>query len=100
MSRRRARTSPKPTHLTTADACGYWLEILRIGQAVERSFDHVKMNYQTLGNRVPHLHTHLIPRAAYDPASNRPLPWTHLDEGQRPLEEIAAEAARLRAALS
>lgn len=30
------------------------------------------MNYLTLGNAVPHLHTHLIPRYYGDPAPGRP----------------------------
>ncbi len=39
------------------------------------------MNYQILGNAVPHLHCHIVPRYFGDPAPGRPLePWaqTHL----------------------
>ena len=32
------------------------------------------MNYETLGNTVPHLHTHLVPRFTEDPAPGRPFP--------------------------
>ena len=37
-------------------------------------YQPLKMNYQTLGNTVPHLHTHLIPRFAEDPAPGHPFP--------------------------
>ena len=31
------------------------------------------MNFQILGNLVPHLHAHLVPRSYGDPAPGRPL---------------------------
>ncbi len=34
----------------------------------------MKINYQTLGNRTPHLHTHVTPRYEDDPAPGAPLP--------------------------
>jgi diadenosine tetraphosphate (Ap4A) HIT family hydrolase len=33
------------------------------------------MNYQLLGNLVPHLHVHLVPRYLDDPAPGKPLPF-------------------------
>lgn len=89
----------EPTQLSTTEASGYWLELLRVGRAVESTFENVKMNYETLGNSVPHLHTHVIPRAPLDPAPNRPLPWSYLDEGRQPEDDLHAAAARLRSAL-
>jgi diadenosine tetraphosphate (Ap4A) HIT family hydrolase len=54
------------------------------------------MNYKTLGNAVPHLHTHLLPRLAQDPAPGCPLPFP---EGERPKlpEEAFRDALVLRA---
>src|SRR5262249_3740587 len=46
----------EPTQLRDAEAIGFWVETLRVGRAVEQDFEHAKMNYQTLGNSVPHLH--------------------------------------------
>ena len=43
--------------------------------------EHAKMNYQLLGNCVPHLHAHIVPRPLLDPAPHRPLRWSYLDEG-------------------
>jgi diadenosine tetraphosphate (Ap4A) HIT family hydrolase len=54
------------------------------------------MNYQLLGNSVPHLHVHLVPRYLDDIAPGKPLPWepkpvaeTEYDRQVRLLIEIA-----------
>jgi diadenosine tetraphosphate (Ap4A) HIT family hydrolase len=36
-------------------------------------FRAVKMNYELLGNQLPHIHWHLIPRLAQDPAPLEPV---------------------------
>lgn len=78
---------------------GYFAEVTRLGRAVARVFRPAKMNYSTLGNRVPHLHTHVVPRPDPDPAPNAPLPWHYLTEGRHPAADIAVGAERLRAEL-
>ena len=77
----RGRHVAEPTELSETEASGYWLEVLRVAAALQGQYQPVKMNYQTLGNAVPHLHTHLVPRFAHDPAPGRPLPFP---EGERP----------------
>ena len=77
----RGRHVAEPTELAEEEAAGYWREVLRVGSALERHYQPVKLNYQILGNAVPHLHTHLVPRFAEDPAPGRPLPFP---EGERP----------------
>ncbi len=89
----------EPTQLERTEAAGYWLEVLQVGRAVEQAFEHAKMNYQTLGNGVPHLHTHIVPRPLLDPAPHRPLPWAYLEEGRQDERAVAAAASRLAAAL-
>jgi diadenosine tetraphosphate (Ap4A) HIT family hydrolase len=42
-------------------------------QAIERVFSPEKMNFQLLGNLVPHLHAHIVPRYYGDPAPGRPI---------------------------
>jgi diadenosine tetraphosphate (Ap4A) HIT family hydrolase len=90
----------EPTQLSAEEAAGYWQETIRIGRAVEQTFEHAKMNYQMLGNNVPHLHAHITPRPLLDPAPNAPLPWRYLDEGRQEEEMFAAGAELLRAALT
>ena len=62
----RGRHIAEPTELAAQEASGYWLEVLQVASALQRHYRPVKMNYQTLGNAVPHLHTHLVPRFAQD----------------------------------
>jgi diadenosine tetraphosphate (Ap4A) HIT family hydrolase len=45
----------------------------------------VKLNYDLLGNSLPHLHTHLVPRYADDPRPGWPFPFP--DEERPPIEE-------------
>lgn len=89
----------EPTELDPGAAAGYWRELLRVGRGVEASIVHVKMNYLMLGNGVPHLHTHVIPRPPRDPAPHAPLPWQYLDEGEQDPVAVAEVANRLAAAI-
>jgi diadenosine tetraphosphate (Ap4A) HIT family hydrolase len=89
-----------PADLDPQDAAGYWSEILDVGRAVRAVFSPVKINYLTLGNITPHLHTHVIPRYLDDPAPGGPLPWPELFVDE-PTEEaqLQRDAAALRAQL-
>lgn len=90
----------EPTQLTDDEAAGYWRETLLVGRAVEQSFEHAKMNYQMLGNTVPHLHTHIVPRPLLDPVPHAPLPWSFLDAGRQDEAVLTDAARRLGAALA
>ena len=50
-----------------------------LARALADTYDAGKMNYELLGNEVPHIHWHLVPRRADDPAPRRPV-WTHAHE--------------------
>jgi diadenosine tetraphosphate (Ap4A) HIT family hydrolase len=65
----------EPTQLEPEAACRYWAEVLAAGRAVIAAFKPVKVNYFTLGNTVPHLHTHIVPRYTGDAAPGGPLRW-------------------------
>jgi diadenosine tetraphosphate (Ap4A) HIT family hydrolase len=70
----RGRHVVEPTELSAQEAGGYWLEVLEVARALQQHYRPLKMNYETLGNAVPHLHTHLVPRYVEDPAPGRPYP--------------------------
>jgi diadenosine tetraphosphate (Ap4A) HIT family hydrolase len=70
----RGRHVVEPTDLEREEACGYWLEVLEVARALRRHYQTLKMNYETLGNSLPHFHTHLVPRYLDDPAPGRPFP--------------------------
>jgi len=63
----RGRHVAEPTELTLDEAAAYWSEVLAVGRALERQLEPVKVNYELLGNSLPHLHTHVLPRYADDP---------------------------------
>jgi diadenosine tetraphosphate (Ap4A) HIT family hydrolase len=63
------------TDLASDELAGYWADIQDIGRAVERVFTPCHVNYLLLGNIVPHLHVHVVPRYLDDAAPERPLPW-------------------------
>ena len=49
--------------------------MLLAGQALEVAVGATKMNFLMLGNAIPHLHCHLVPRYYGDPAPGRPINW-------------------------
>jgi diadenosine tetraphosphate (Ap4A) HIT family hydrolase len=62
----------EPTELAPEEAAAYWRELLRVGRALEERFEPVKLNYELLGNSLPHLHTHVMPRYEDDPKPGIP----------------------------
>jgi diadenosine tetraphosphate (Ap4A) HIT family hydrolase len=83
--------------LAPDELADYWLDIQDVGRAVERVFKPCHVNYQLLGNIVPHLHVHVVPRYLDDAAPQRPLPWT---PSLVPEEDFARRARELREAMA
>jgi diadenosine tetraphosphate (Ap4A) HIT family hydrolase len=48
-------------------------EVSDVARALKLAFDARKVNYALFGNVVPHMHWHLIPRLASDPAPHDPV---------------------------
>jgi diadenosine tetraphosphate (Ap4A) HIT family hydrolase len=75
-------------------------EVSGVAAAVAAVFQPVKVNYGLLGNQLPHLHWHVIPRLADDPAP-REAAW---GVPHQPVSLDAAarheRIARIRAQLS
>jgi diadenosine tetraphosphate (Ap4A) HIT family hydrolase len=63
------------TRLSANELADYWRDIQDVARIIERVFQPCHMNYMLLGNIVPHLHVHVVPRYLDDPAPERPLPW-------------------------
>jgi diadenosine tetraphosphate (Ap4A) HIT family hydrolase len=70
----RGRHVAEPTELSGEEAARYSLEVLEAGRRLER-LEPVKLNYDVLGNSLPHLHTHVVPRYADDPKPGWPFPF-------------------------
>ena len=89
-----------PIDLGPADANAYWADVRAVGSAIREVFQPVKINYLILGNLVPHLHTHVVPRYADDPAAGGPLAWEVLIDAPETTDaELHEQAARLRSVL-
>src|SRR5216684_2584536 len=60
----------------------YFNEMCVLARAIEKAFHPRKLNYELLGNQVPHLHWHLFPRYDHDPEVLKPI-WLALDRAER-----------------
>ncbi len=60
-------------HLTLEERTSYIEDLMHSAKAIEAVFEPLKMNFQILGNAVPHLHCHIIPRYYGDAAPGSPL---------------------------
>jgi diadenosine tetraphosphate (Ap4A) HIT family hydrolase/8-oxo-dGTP pyrophosphatase MutT (NUDIX family) len=90
----RGRHVVEPFELSADEADRYWAQVTHVGAAVRRHFDAAKVNFQTLGNGTPHLHTHVSARYLNDVAPGRPLP---VDRSTPiPAERLNGDAAALR----
>ncbi len=93
------RTHAKEPHdLKAGLQTAFFADLVRCAKAVEAVYRPVKINYLMLGNQVPHVHAHLVPRYATDPAPGRALAP---GDGEVFLEarEYGEAVARLREAL-
>lgn len=85
--------------LAPAERAALMDEVARLAQALAGVFAAVKMNYALLGNQLPHVHWHLVPRRADDPVPREPV-WAlpHAPVVLDPAAK-AARIAAIRAAL-
>ena len=86
-------------HLTPAMRNALMQDVSRIAEALFQALHPIKMNYELLGNLVPHIHWHVIPRFREDGLYPQPI-WA----GQPPPRTLAvterdALIARIRQSL-
>jgi diadenosine tetraphosphate (Ap4A) HIT family hydrolase len=60
----------------------YFEEMCLLAEAISRVFQPRKLNYELLGNQVPHLHWHLFPRYESDPDKLKPA-WLAVERAER-----------------
>lgn len=91
------------TELADADATTYLREVLKVARAIETHYRPAKLNFEILGNTVPHLHTHVVPRYVTDDSPGEPPRAFRVQEGARPdlpADAFHRDVAALRVALS
>lgn len=97
------------TELPPDERRAYFDEMCLLAQAIQTCYRPHKLNYEVLGNQVPHLHWHLFPRYLDDPERLSAV-WLGIDRAEREggawrrrmetgREERATTAANLRHAL-
>lgn len=95
----RGRHVAEPTELSADEAAAYWLEVVHVARALETHLDPVKTNYNVLGNSLPHLHTHVIPRYADDPKPGWPFPFPEAERAPIDDDAFRRDVEALRALL-
>lgn len=74
-------------------------DVSRVGEALTEIFEVRKINSELLGNQVPHIHWHVIPRLKTDPEPVQPV-WCVAHEPVRLTDTLLSERIlRLRSAL-
>lgn len=100
----RGRHVAEPTELGLEEAVQYLAEVLAVSRALEAHYQPAKMNLMMLGNTVPHLHTHVIPRYVTDDSPGIPPRFMRVfppaDEPPIPEAEYDADVRALRDRLS
>ena len=74
-------------------------EVSDVARALKQAFDARKVNYALFGNLIPHMHWHLIPRLATDPAAREPVFAVSHDPVRLSRMERADRIARIRSRL-
>ncbi|MDQ3981261.1 MAG: HIT family protein [Actinomycetota bacterium] len=95
----RGRHVAEPTELTDEEAAAFWREVLVVGRALESAFEPVKLNYDLLGNSLPHMHFHVVPRYADDPRPGWPFPFPEEDPPDFPEASFRRDLDALRSVL-
>jgi diadenosine tetraphosphate (Ap4A) HIT family hydrolase len=67
------------TSLAEEVQTGWFAEVAQVANAINQEFAPNRINYELLGNSLPHLHWHVIPRYSWDPEPSRTI-WTRPGE--------------------
>ena len=88
--------------LTDVENLAFAQDLKRAAQAISTASGAPHMNYASLGNVIPHLHYHIIPRTPEDPRWGGPVWLTHLSDMKKkilPDDGYPALIEKIRAAL-
>ena len=83
-------------HLAPTERIQLMEEVTRMARVLAITFEATKMNYGLLGNQIPHIHWHLIPRLPNDPAPSEPVWSVPHDRVRLPMDQIQATIRHLK----
>ena len=82
------------SEMTASELVDYWLEVAEVARTLTAAFAPCHLNYELLGNAVPHVHAHIVPRYLDDQSPNMPLkPW---EPHEVPEADLLNDVSRLR----
>ena len=98
----RGRHVADPTELSGHEACAFSDEVRLVSLGMEEVYRPAKLNYLTLGNLLPHLHTHIVPRYVDDPDPGLPPRFMMIDHAWPPIpdEDYARQVDALWASIA
>ena len=80
------RHATELNQLPENERIAYFNEMCLLAKAIESAFNPRKLNYELLGNQVPHLHWHLFPRYDHEAEVLKPV-WLALEQAERDEKE-------------
>ena len=95
----KGRHVAEPSELSAEEAAGFWTEVALVAAVLEECYRPAKMNWFHLGNGVPHLHVHLVPRPHDDARAGIPVESEAFDVTLTPpicAAQLEAEVAAVR----
>lgn len=80
----RGRHASELTDLSPYELAAFTGELVTVCRGIETHYRPAKLNILALGNSLPHLHAHIVPRFVDDPDPGRP-PRFMMEDHDRPL---------------
>lgn len=94
-----ARHAREMSDLDEAERSGLMAVVFAVEAAVRETMQPDKMNLASLGNMVPHVHWHVVPRFRDDRHFPGPI-WAAPQRARAPLPERESRAAGIAAAIA
>ena len=86
-------------HLAPTERFQLMEEVNHIAKILAEVFQAKKINYELLGNQLPHIHWHIIPRLANDPAPLEPVCRVQHEPMLRSGSDLQSAVQRLQQAI-
>lgn len=86
-------------HLAPTERIQLMEEVNRVAKALSQAYGAKKINYELLGNQLPHIHWHIIPRLPNDPAPLEPVWRVPHQPVLRTEAELHSDIQRIQQAL-
>ena len=83
-------------HLAPTERIQLMEEVNLVATILSQVYEAKKINYELLGNQLPHIHWHVIPRLADDPAPLEPVWQVPHSAVSLSVEHVQASIARIK----